>query len=212
MKALLTLALLIKCIVFTYSQSQSISISHYLFKDFIKGKVLLKTGLVEEYLLNFNTLNEQVIFQRNGVNLEISLPETVDTVYILDKKFIAVDKVFYQIAVTYPVEFYVQHKSTLLPPGKPTGYGGTTQTGAVTTVSTLIGKGQVNNLKLPDDYTVSPYKKYWIKKDKIFYSANSAKQIGKIFPEKEEAIKQFAKKNKTDFKKPEEVEKLIRSL
>jgi len=63
-------------------------------------------------------------------------------------------------------------------------------------------------MKLPDDYRVSPETEYVIKKDK-FYKISNANQVVKYFPEKKEAIREFVKKNKTNFKKTEDMKRLI---
>jgi len=212
MKNIVSLLLVASFFVHASAQGDTINISHYVFQSFTNGTVLLKTGIKEEYLLNLNSITEQIIFRRNGIYLEIAMPQTVDTVYIQNKKFIPIDKVYYELAIASPVEFYIEYKCNLIPPGKPAGYGTTSQTGSATSVSTLAGSGTIYQLKLPDDYKISPYKKYWIKKDNVFHHANSVGQIAKIFPEKSKEIKQFAKKNKIKFSNWNDVEKLILSL
>ena len=49
--------------------------------------------------------------------------ETIDTVYIQNRKFIPEGKVFYEVATNTPVALFIQHKSDIIPPGNNTGFG-----------------------------------------------------------------------------------------
>ena len=97
----------------------------------------------------------------------------------------------------------------MTPPGNPSGFGGTSQTTSISTSSRLFLSGGIYELKLPDDYIIEPYDEFLIKKDNIYFKANNIKQVIKCFPDKSDAIKDFVKLNKTDFKKTDDVKELI---
>ena len=185
-------------------------ISHYLFPEFTTGKIRMTTGAVKESKLNYNSLTEEMIFQNNGTNLAIANPELVDTVYILERKFVQVKKIFYELLENLPVPLFVHHLCTVTPPGKNSGYGGTSQTSAITSTSTVFSARGMYELKLPDDYAIDPYSEYLLKKDDSFIRISNTNQVIKCFPDKEDAIKDFVKKNKISFKKEEDIRTLIR--
>ncbi|MFN8256145.1 MAG: hypothetical protein U0W24_10680 [Bacteroidales bacterium] len=185
---------------------------HYVFKEFTKGKVLMTSGITEEYQLNLNAITEKIIFQRGGQNLEIARPDLVDTVFIETRKFVPEKQVFYEFITNQPVEFFVEHKCNVIPKGKPAGYGTYTETGAATAIHTLTGRGQINSLRLPSEYNISPFKLLWVKKEGEMHGANSVNQLVKAFPDKKDAIKSWSKTHKTNFKKPEEVQLLLQNV
>jgi hypothetical protein len=153
-----------------------------------------------------------MIFQRGGQNLEIARPDLVDTVFIENRKFITEKQVVYELIFSSPVEIFMEHKCNVIPKGKPAGYGTYTETGAATAIHTLTGRGQINFLHLPAEYSVSPYKLLLVKKEGELHGANSIKQLVKSFPEKKNAIKTWGKIHKTNFKKPEEVQLLLQNV
>ncbi|MGD0343322.1 MAG: hypothetical protein ABSA76_16605 [Bacteroidales bacterium] len=57
------------------SQEQEKEISHYIFPSFTKGKILLKTGLTQEVMLNYNSITEEMVFEANGTRLALANPE-----------------------------------------------------------------------------------------------------------------------------------------
>jgi len=65
-------------------------------------------------------------------------------------------------------------------------------------------------LKLPDDYAIDPYSEYLLKKDGTYTRISNTNQVIKCFPEKEDAIKDFVKKNNISFKKEEDIRTLIK--
>jgi len=85
-------------------------------------------------------------------------------------------------------------------------------TTASSTLNTLIQNGGAYNLKLPDGFKVEAASTYWIFKDGKFQKANNAQQIGRVFPDKKAAIKDWVKKNDTDFSKREDIIKLVTGI
>lgn len=78
MKNYMLLIILI-CAYLGYSQSNAVN--HYVFSKFTEGEVLLKGGSSFRVLLNYNTLTEEMIFERNNQKLAISDNEPIDTIY-----------------------------------------------------------------------------------------------------------------------------------
>jgi hypothetical protein len=192
------------------SQKEDKVISHYLFPSFSIGNIKLKTGLSKDIMLNYNSLTEEMIFESNGKKLALANPESVDTISIWGKKFIPAGKVFYEILEALPVSLYAHHLCRLTPPGKPSGYGGTSETSSIKSTSTIYLSGGVYEMKLPEDYKIEAYSEFILKKGNEYFKAYNAKQVIKCFPGKKDAIKEFIKMNKTSFKKEEDVRSLIK--
>jgi hypothetical protein len=191
------------------SQVQEIGISHYIFPSFTKGKILLKTGIVKEVVLNYNSLTEEMIFEANGTKLALANPENVDTIYISDKKFITSGATYYEVLENLQIPLLIRHLCNLLPPGKASGYGGTSETSSIETTSTFYTSGGAYEMKLPEGYKVKPYVEYNLKVGNDYKRIYSTNTVIKCFPAKKGAIQEFVKKNKTDFKKEEDIRSLI---
>jgi hypothetical protein len=191
------------------SQEQENAVSHYIFPSFTKGKILLKTGISKEVMINYNSITEEMVFEANGTKLALANPEYVDTIYISGKKFITSGATYYEVLENFRIPLLVSHLCRVIAPGKESGYGGTSETSAIKTTSTLYATGRIYEMKLPGDYRVLPYVEFVLKKDNDFVRIFNANQVIKCFPGKKEAIKEFVKKNKTDFKKEDDVRRLI---
>jgi len=182
---------------------------HYLLPEFTKGTVLLKAGTPRELKMNYNMITEEMIFEYPGKYLALTNIETIDTVFILGRKFIPSGKIFHELLVNSRVPLFAKYTCTVTPPGKPSGYGGTSQTAAITIVDQLFSDGRAYEMELPADYAVVPNTEYLLFKDGNFIRIYNIKQVIKAFPEKGSQIEEYNKKRKTDFKKQDDVISLI---
>ncbi len=171
----------------------------FLFPEFTDSEVTLKNGNTEIIKLNYNTLTELMVFEMEGNVYEIVNPGLVDTIYMHNSIFVPAGEVFYEVLLVAPISLFVQHVGKLIPPGKPSGYGGTSQVSSTRMVSALQHDVGAYNLKLPDDYKVTNHPVYWINNDNVLSSFISKKQFLKIFPEKKGELKKYIKENRIKF-------------
>jgi len=183
-------------------------VQDYIFKNFTEGTVRKKTGQLVQAVLNYNTLTEEMIFEKNGQRLAMSQLEDIDTVYIDDKVFVPVGKVFYEKATNTPKALYIEHKNDIVPPGKNMGYG-TTQSGSVTAINKISGTHQLYSLDLPTDYKFTKRTIYWLNDGGGFVPLKNMHAVISAFPSHSAAIRDFVKTNKISFAKDEDVIKLI---
>lgn len=150
----------------TFSQSREAEPYHYLFAEFTQGIILMKNGTKNPFLLNYNSLTEEMILNVKGNMIAIEMPELdlVDTVTIEDRKFFRMNNTFVELIHHSLFDLYAEHKCSMVLPGKPTLYGGTSQTSAATSIKTINSGGRLYDLKLPDDFQIKPYTEYWLKK------------------------------------------------
>lgn len=151
-----------------------------------------------------------MLFDKNGLYLALDHIAFIDTVFIEGKKFIPQGEVFYEVALSTPAALYVQHKHAYTLPAKDVGYAGTSQSSATESFSKLLVQGQFYNFDLPPDIKLSPKTQLWLMKESGYIKVTDIKSIEAAFPGKN--AKKLAKDLKTDFKKPEDVIKLIQAL
>ncbi len=187
-----------------------IEVSHYVFPEFVKGTVLKKSGEKLAALLNYNSLTEEIIFDQNGTKLALTQLQDIDTVFLQERKFIPVAKVFYEVTPT-TVPLFIEHKSEIIPPGNPTPFGNS-QASAISNLSNFRTQGGAYQLKLPDEFQIASKTIYYLRKEGNYYIVKNSKNVEDLYPEKKEAIKLFVKQNKLDFKHYQDLAKLLSIL
>lgn len=195
-----------------YSQEKKRNITHYLFPEFTQGVVLMKTGVKNEALLNYNALTEEMIFENNGVKLALALVENIDTIFINDRKFFLLKGKFVELLCHSKYDLYAEHKCSIKDPGKPAGYGTSSQTAATSTYSSFFSGDRVYDMKLPEAYETNPSTVYWLNKDNSLVKFISLRQLAKVFEDKENIFKEYLKKHNVKFDNQESLIKLIKFL
>lgn len=195
---------------FLYAQPelQGKELFHYVFPVFTEGTVKLKSGELQKVLLNYNTITEEMVYDQAGQKMALYQLETIDTVYIENRKFIPEGKVFFEMATSTPVALFIQHKTVIIPPGNNTGFG-ESQTAAITNIITIKNSGTLYQLKLPDDFKLISKTIYFLRKNDNYYIIKNTKDVQDRFTEKASLIKDFAKANKISFKNDDDVIKLV---
>ncbi|NJK98875.1 MAG: hypothetical protein HC905_31730 [Bacteroidales bacterium] len=76
----------------------------------------------------------------------------------------------------------------------------------------MVSSGKIYELKIPKDFEVIDNSLFWIMTPKKWVSFNNERHFLKLFPEKNEALKQFIKANKIRFKEVDDMIKLVKYL
>lgn len=181
----------------------------FLYPGFTSGTVIMKNGKSQVIDLNYNTISEKIVYQKDGKIFDLINAEMVDTVLMHKSKFVPAGKVFYEILLIAPISLFVQYKGDLVPPGTPAGYGSTSQVSPTKSVTSFQLSSGYFNLKLPDDYQVKVSSVYWIRKDNTMNSFLNERQFVKYFPGKEAELKKFIKENRIKFDKPANLISLV---
>ena len=196
----------------SYTQVKVLEVTHYLFPEFSKGMVLMKTGVQNDADLNYNSLTEEMIFDNRGIKLAIDHLELVDTVYIQGRKFVPLNNKFLELIHQSKYCLYAEHRSKLKDPGKPSGYGGTSQTAATTTFSSFSTGNRMYDLKLPEGYETRPYTIYWLTRDGNMLKFVSVRQLSKLFDDKSSLVKGYLKKHSVRYDNQESMVQLLKFL
>lgn len=195
-----------------YSQIHVVEVSHYLFPEFEKGVVLMKTGVQENVMLNYNSITEEMIFINNGIKLAMSQLNLIDTVFIDRRKFIPFEGKFLEEVYHSRVELFLQHKCSIKDPGKPSAYGGTSQTSATTTYSSYLSNGQFYEMKLPEGTETKPYVEYWLKQNGKLTHFLNLRQLQKLFADKSIIFKDYLKKHPVSYGDEKSIVSLVKYM
>jgi len=193
----------------SFAQGDTLKQAGYVYDHFVSGIVLLKNGNRESAPLNYDANQQAIAFQQDKQLMTLTNVNDVDTVYIESAKFIPVKGVFYQL-LSEP-----SSKSLLLASYycKPHPVTATVDHNGTTTQNKNIVSGNVSdaylNRRYKGDFYMEFQKEYWLKIKDAFFRVTSEKQIRKTFPEKSDAIHLFIEQNKIDFKKEDDLLRLI---
>jgi len=184
-----------------YSQENSSKkeSSYFLFPEFKQGIVLLKSGITISTLLNYNSVSEKMIYEDGDKKLAIKNIQDVDTIYIGNSKFLVLNDIFIEMKYHSNFDLFVAHKCELKEIGKNAGYGGKSQTAAITSYSNYSKDGNTFELSVPDGYEAAPYKYYLLKKNEEFVTFKNFKQLSKAYHRKKDLLNEYFKKNNIDF-------------
>ncbi|MBA4323315.1 MAG: hypothetical protein C0408_10915, partial [Odoribacter sp.] len=86
------------------------TLPQFLFPKFSKGIVKMKAGNTYSANLNYNIVDEEMIFEQKGLYMTLDQPQDIDTVYFQNRKFVPFEKGFYEVLANGPVPFYIQYK------------------------------------------------------------------------------------------------------
>jgi hypothetical protein len=185
------------------------SLPQYLFPEFAMGIVKMKNGSNQRVLMNYNTLTETMVFKQNGILMDMTNLDGIDTISLQNAKFVPAAKVFYEVLVNAPVSLFVQHKSELKSTGRPAAYGTKSQTTGPTSLSKLYTHNRSYNLKLPEDFKVSHSSVNWIRINGIMHKFLTERQFLKIFPGRENDIQKIISQTNLDIKNKNDLINLV---
>ena len=185
-----------------------------LFPQFEKGEVVFKAGMRNSAMLNYNIVQQEMLFQDNdNTIMALADPAEVLVVIIGERRFFPISSkgIFYEEIQAGEGSFFVQHKATVISEGKGAGYGGYSQTSSITQYGSIFGSSSGNV------YYLNPDEKFRLKNDNFYYILsgknykrfNSAKALGKLFKGNESKIEAFAKEQSINFSKIEDVSRII---
>lgn len=199
-----TVAIMIMIIVATSASAQTTdslrNLPNLLLPRFTKSIIKFKSGETKTAVLNYNTVDQEMVFMQKKLFLILDNPHLIDTVYMANRKFIPAEKGFLELIVAAPISLFIQHKSYVESLGTPTGYGARSQTTGPSYVRTIYGGTGAIELNIPKNYKVVDDTEYVIRREGTIQRFTTKRQFLKLFPDKEKELDQFIDKRKIDFK------------
>lgn len=204
--------LLLICLIATTTHAQKrIEISHYLFPQFTAGNVLMKDGTLNPAMLNYNAITKEIVFQQNGQVLALADPalSLTDTVLISDRKLVPFDDEFAEVILNGDVKLLALLRCSVIPPGNPAPFGGTSQISSVDKISRLGGANIFYDLELPEDYKIETNYIYRIDTGSGWKKINSMKQLRKFYKKKSDRFDQYVSEQNITFDEPARIAELV---
>jgi hypothetical protein len=185
------------------------NLPNMLLSKFTNAVIKFKTGQSKSATVNYNTLDEVLLFEQGDRYMSLDDPHLVDTLFMANRRFVPVNNVFYELVMTGPVTLFIQHKSTAEPLGTPSGYGVRSQTTSARYQRQLYGPTGTVSLRVPDDMKVENASEYWVRKGGDMEKFSNKRQFLKIFKDKEKELNKFIDANSISFKNLSHIVKLF---
>jgi hypothetical protein len=183
--------------------------AQFLYPDFSTGVVKMKDGKIISEKMNYNTVTGKMVFYRNGKLMDLVNPETIDTITLQNNKFVFFEDAFLEVLVNGHVTLFIQNKSDLSSTGRPGPYGTKSQTSSPVSVPKLYADNNTYNLKLGEEFVVTPSPINWIRIDNEMHKILTSRQFFKLFPVNDDKIKEYINKNKLNIKKTDDMVKIV---
>ena len=184
----------------------------YIFDEFKNGKAVYKNGAVVYAKLNYDPLNQRMLFLSPSDNslLEIVNPSDISYINIEGRMFEQIKgNLFYERINYNNLILYIQWRCKAVSEGKPSGYGMTSTTSAITSVSVINKEGRTIPLNVSEKFNYKPDNFYYIKINNTQKRFSSPDSLAKLFKVHKEEIKKYIKENKLDFDNPEDIKSAV---
>lgn len=188
------------------------NLPNLLIPKFTNSLVKMKSGEKRRAVLNYNLVDQEMVFMQRGQFFVLDDPHLIDTVYMANRTFVPFEKGFYELAVSGPATLFIQHKAYAESLGVPTGYGARSQTTSYNYVKMIFGGNGAINLRFPNEYRIVDDTEYWILKDGVMHKFQNKRQLLAVFPEKKKELESYIKTKKTDFENYRNVIEVVRYL
>jgi hypothetical protein len=209
----LIMFILMTAIAVYYTEAQDkivlVNPEQYLFEEFSRGKVGLKTGRDLNVMLNYNIVTERLVFQQKGQIYDMTDFTEVDTVFLNNRKFIPAGKGFFEIADAGKYTLLLQYIGKIQDPPRPAAYGGTSDVSSSTYMNNVKFGNEVYRLQNDTTLNIKREIIYWLKTGDKTTSFASEKQLTKLLPQFKTQIKVFINDNRIKFNDPRKVTDLI---
>ena len=182
----------------------------FFFSEFDTGSVKMKNGLGQKMRLNFNTVSQKVVYEKEGEIYDLTNIGMIDAVIIHSHMFVPVGMIFHEVLLIAPIPLLVQYKGEIQSPGSNVGYGGKSLISSVETPTSVKLSMGYYNLKLPVEYSVKVEKVYLTRIRGNAYSFINERQFIRLFPEKESELKNFIRQNHTKFDNSTDIMMLLK--
>ena len=186
----------------------------FLYPQFVKGKVLFRNGVVAAAMMNYNSLNDQMLFiDAKGDSLALTEEKTIALITLGNDTFYYVNG-YVRLVASNSVVKLAERKAWEVADIRKIGAQDRPAIGvAVTSFSTLTdGFGRTLDLILNEDLILRKRPYYYFGDMFNHFVPAGKKNLLSFFPVKEDILVNYLKENKINFNKKDDLEKVAQFL
>lgn len=187
----------------------AVNLPNFLLPKFTKSVIKFKGGDAKSAIVNYNIIDEELVFVQDDTYMVLNDPQVIDTVYINSRMLIPSKNGFYEIIRNDPFSLVIRHKGYLEAATSANAYGVRSHTASTVYRKQFYGPAGTVNLKIPDNLKVVDDSEYMISRDGSFEKFSSKRQFKKIFKEKEKELDKFFADNSINFQNLSDIIRLL---
>lgn len=183
-----------------------------IFPDFMQGTVIFKDGTSTTAPLNYDTYEEEMIFNNNGTIMAVGSPETVSMIEIKGKTFEWLEgDIFLEKMDTAGIVVYRRNRNQLMSKGKGVPFGGVSNNSAVSTVTRMPhgAEGQATDLTADESFELIPDNLFYAKAGSNLKNLIVPKNFSKMYDFDKKKLEEYIKSEKIDLHKVEDIIQVI---
>lgn len=199
MKKYISIVILLCFCLYANAQSEKGTNLHYVFPQFIEGKITYATGGSEKKMFNYNRLTEEMIFVSKNQNLALSENDLtiIKSIEIAGHNFVVLNGKM--VETTDNPNLLIQYKAALIENGVNLGYGVSSTNASTQAITNYYVSGTLYLLYLPERFKISPSITYWINDNGSFNEITNFSELKKLFNAHKKSINSYIKENNIDF-------------
>jgi hypothetical protein len=179
----------------------------YLYPEFMSGQVLFKNGTVNITRLNYNFLMDEVEFIQSQDTLSIFKKKEIRLIAVAQDTFFYDNGYIEQISGG-PVRVGLRQRYKLKEVLNKDAYGTSSSGSARNSYNLFPSDGNLHKLTANEDMVFQKTKEYYLATSSGTFVQYRKKTVLQLFPQKEDAIRDYIKSNKIDFDSVEDLLKL----
>lgn len=182
----------------------------FLFTDFVQGTVTMKNGTKVSALLNYDAANSKMMFKQGNDLMILTGMNTIDTVYIDNRKFFPVRSLLFLESVTCEHgTVYINWQLRSKYQGQKGAYGQVSHAANVESINTSYWTNSGYKDESLDVYKQENNNEYWLERNGKFVKCKNQKSLLKLFPEYIDDIKEYINNNNLSFNNAKQVVMLL---
>ena len=190
--------------------AQDDEIRPFLLPEFEKGLVTLKSGLTKlSALLNYDMVEERMIYMLPDSSFNELDARNVSLVNVSGRIFVPIKKSFYERILVDNEEYYIAHKCKVLSKGRAAGYGTYSQTASIRGMVIPNSSGVSYMLASNELFEGIDETVVLVKNGNKYVKITSLKVLVKQFLPHKAKVEAYAKENKINFKKANQVRAIV---
>lgn len=177
----------------------------FIFDQFIPAKIYFKNRSVTSASMNYEAVNDKMYFKQNEDLMELTNAALIDSIVWAGKRsFVPYQNGFLELVNQKNGSVYIQWKISNVNIGSKGALGMVTQAKVenINIRSMGVLSAEDKQLNTADVYQQKNHNEYYVPSKGKLKKVRTLKQVIKLYPEHEEAIREFVKKEKIDMKEP----------
>ncbi|NND35444.1 MAG: hypothetical protein HKN76_22845 [Saprospiraceae bacterium] len=204
------LVVIASLIYFQIAGQEAANPSPYLLDSFVDGTLYYAGKPPREAKFNYHLVGQEIVMDFNEKKVPVNNFPNLDSVRIGPHNFILIDGKSYELLINDKFQLLLEYRYTSQQQANEGLYGTKSHTQGVVVANKSLKPNDFYSLKWHKGYELVDRSEFFIWQEGEMQKFGNVNQLAQIFKNKKKEIKEFASKNKSDFSRIEDVEKIVR--